>query len=158
MSAPRKPRATRTYAVGRVRLSITREGADEFETTRCESPEEAARLFIASAPDDGREHFRALFLSARHNPLALHTVSVGCMTASLVHPREVFRPAILAGAVGIVVTHNHPSGDAEPSAEDLALTRRLAAAGTLLGIEILDHIITGDGTTRWVSLKDRGIL
>jgi DNA repair protein RadC len=158
MSAPTRPRATRTYAVGRVRLSITREGTDEFESTRCESPEAAARLFIASAPDDGREHFRVLFLSARNNPLALHTVSVGCLTQTVVHPREAFRSAILMEASGLVVSHNHPSGDVEPSAEDLALTRRLAAAGSLLGIEVLDHIITGDGTARWVSLKDRGIL
>ncbi len=110
MSAPTRPRATRTYAVGRVRLSITREGTDEFESTRCESPEQAARLFIASSPDDGREQFRALCLSARNIPLAIHTVSVGCMTASLVHARETFRPAILAGACALVVTHNHPSG------------------------------------------------
>jgi DNA repair protein RadC len=75
-----------------------------------------------------------------------------------VHPRELFRPAVLAGAAAIVVTHNHPSGDPEPSAEDLALTRRLVAAGTLLGIELLDHVITGDGTARWLSLKDRGHL
>ncbi|HER20091.1 MAG TPA: hypothetical protein ENO14_03495, partial [Chromatiales bacterium] len=60
---------------------------DEFESTRCESPEAAARLFIASSPDDGREHFRALFLSARNIPLAIHTVSVGCMTQAVVHPR-----------------------------------------------------------------------
>jgi DNA repair protein RadC len=158
MSAPTRPRATRTYAVGRVRLSITREGTDEFESTRCESPEAAARLFIASSPDDGREHFRALFLSARNIPLAIHTVSVGCMTQAVVHPRELFRLAILSGAAAVAVSHNHPSGDPEASAEDLALTRRLAAAGSLLGIEVLDHIITGDGTGRWVSLKDRGIL
>jgi DNA repair protein RadC len=140
-----------------VRLSITREGSDQYESTRCESLEPAARLAIASAPDDGREHFRAIFLSARNIPLAIHTVSVGCLTTTVVHQREVFRPAILAGAAGLVVTHNHPSGEPEPSAEDLALTRRLAAAGSLLGIEIFDHIITGDGTSRWVSLKDRGV-
>jgi DNA repair protein RadC len=70
----------------------------------------------------------------------------------------VFRLAIVAGASGLVISHNHPSGDANPSAEDLTLTRRLAAAGSLLGIEILDHIITGDGTGRWISLKDRGLL
>lgn len=144
-----------SYNVGRLRIAIVREGTDAYPSPRVESPTAAAELFKTS-PDDGREHFRVLFLSARHIPIGVHTVSIGCLTASLVHPREVFRPAILSGSVGIVITHNHPSGDPEPSAEDLALTRRLAAAGSLLGIEILDHVITGDGTARWVSLKDRG--
>ena len=147
-----------SYNVGRLRIAIAREGTDVYPSPRVESPAAAADLFIKTSPDDGREHFRALFLTARHIPIGVHTVSVGCLTASLVHPRELFRPAILVGATGIVVTHNHPSGDPEPSAEDLALTRRLAAAGTLLGIELLDHVITGDGTARWVSLKDRGQL
>ena len=66
--------------------------------------------------------------------------------------------AVVAGAAGLVLTHNHPSSDPEPSAEDLALTRRLAAAGSLLGIEVLDHVITGDATKAWVSLKERGVV
>jgi DNA repair protein RadC len=76
-------------------------------------------------------------------------------TASLVHPREVFQEAIAGRAAAILVFHNHPSGDPEPSAEDLALTRRLASAGALLGIELLDHLIRAG---RFVSLKDRGVL
>lgn len=147
-----------SYNVGRLRIAIVREGTDTYRSPRVESPAAAADLFIKTAPDDAREHFRVLFLTARHIPIGVHTVSIGCLTASLVHPREVFRPAILAGSAAIVISHNHPSGDPEPSAEDLALTRRLAAAGTLLGIELLDHVITGDGTSRWVSLKDRGQL
>ncbi len=99
-----------------------------------------------------------LFLSVRHIPIGVLTVSIGCLTSSIVHPRELFRPAIVAGASGLVLSHNHPSGEPEPSTEDLALTRRLAAAGSLLGIEILDHIITGDGTKAWVFLKERGIV
>ena len=122
------------------------------------SPGAVAAFLLESQPDDGREHFRALYLDVRHRPLALHTVSVGCLTASLVHPREVFGPAMLCAAASVVVTHNHPSGDPEPSAEDLALTRRLAAGGELLGIQMLDHIITGNGSGRFLSLKERGIL
>lgn len=146
------------YTVGRLRISILREGTDEYLSGRLDSPAAAAELFLKTAPDDAREHFRLLFLSVRHIPIGIHTVSIGCLTASLVHPREVFRPAILAGSAGIVASHNHPSGDPEPSAEDLALTRRLAAAGSLLGIELLDHIITGDATKSWVSLKERGLV
>jgi DNA repair protein RadC len=81
---------------------------------------------------------------------------VGCLTSSLVHPREVFQEAIVSRAAAIILFHNHPSGDPEPSAEDLSLTRRLASAGTLLGIEVLDHVVLGAG--RVVSLKDRGVL
>ena len=103
-----------------------------------------------------REVFVIAMLTVRHRVLGLHTVSVGCLTSSLVHPREVFRPAIMAGfCAALLLAHNHPSGDPEPSAEDLALTRRLAAAGTLLGIEVLDHLILGEAG-RFVSLKERG--
>ena len=72
------------------------------------------------------------------------------------HPREVFQEAVVSRAAAIVLFHNHPSGDPEPSAEDLALTRRLAAAGSLMGIEVLDHLVLGAG--RYVSLKERGAL
>jgi DNA repair protein RadC len=110
MSTPTRLRAARTYSVGKVRLSITREGADQYEAGRCENPEAAAKLFLASAPDDGREHFRVLFLSTRHIPLAVHEVSVGCLTQTVVHPREAFRVAIVSGAAALVISHNHPSG------------------------------------------------
>jgi DNA repair protein RadC len=84
---------------------------------------------------------------------------VGCLSASLVHAREVFGAASVHKAAAIVLFHNHPSGQPEPSAEDLALTRRLVACGQLLGIEVLDHIVVGDATDdRWVSLRDRGLL
>jgi DNA repair protein RadC len=136
-----------------VRVEMVREGQGVYA-----NPNDAAAYFAETAPSDGREHFRALFLNTRHQALgAPYVVSVGSLTASLVHPRELFRPAIVAGAVAVVLSHNHPSGDPEPSAEDLALTRRLAAAGTMLGIEVLDHVVTGSAG-RYVSLKNRGVL
>ena len=104
-----------------------------------------------------REVFAVALLTVRHRVLGLHTVSVGCLTGSLVHPREVFKPAILAGSAALLLAHNHPSGDPEPSAEDVVLTRRLAAAGQLLGIEILDHLVIGEAG-RFVSLRERGVL
>lgn len=137
-----------------IRLIVVREGGPRVA---CSSPSDGARLFMESQPHDGREHFRAAFLDTRHRLIGpAYLVSIGCLTASLVHPRELFRPAIAAGAAGVVLSHNHPSGDPEPSAEDIALTRRLVAAGTVLGIEVLDHIVTGEG--RYVSLKERGVL
>jgi DNA repair protein RadC len=102
------------------------------------------------------ETFGLLALDARHRLRREAVVSVGCLTASLVHPREVFQEAVVSRAAALVLFHNHPSGDPEPSAEDLALTRRLAAAGSLMGIEVLDHLVLGAG--RYVSLKERGVL
>jgi len=103
-----------------------------------------------------REHFVGFYLNARNQLLARTLVSVGSLSASIVHPREVFEPAIVRGAAGVIVAHNHPSGDPEPSPEDVAVTRRLADAGTLLGIELLDHLVVAE--RGYVSLKSRGHL
>jgi DNA repair protein RadC len=105
-----------------------------------------------------REHFVALFLDQKHKLIGLHLVAIGSLTAAVVHPREVLKCAILANAAALVVGHNHPSGAAEPSREDRALTIRLVAAGKLLGIEVLDHIIVGDGTSNYFSFADNGCL
>jgi DNA repair protein RadC len=121
-----------------------------------QSPAEAARYLLPRYAPRPVETFGLLALDARHRLRHEAVVSVGCLTASLVHPREVFQEAVVARAAALVLFHNHPSGDPEPSAEDLALTRRLAAAGSLMGIEVLDHLVLGAG--RYVSLKERGVL
>ncbi|HEY6110575.1 MAG TPA: DNA repair protein RadC [Gemmatimonadales bacterium] len=90
-----------------------------------------------------REVFAVLLLNARHEVIKRVPISVGSLNSSIVHPREVFRPAIIEGAAAIVFVHNHPSGDPEPSEEDLAITKRLVEAGELLGIGVLDHVIMG---------------
>jgi DNA repair protein RadC len=102
------------------------------------------------------ETFGILALDARHRLKREAVISVGCLTSSLVHPREVFQEAVVARAAALILFHNHPSGDPEPSAEDVSLTRRLASAGSLMGIEVLDHVVLGAG--RWSSLKERGHL
>lgn len=119
------------------------------------SPEEAWHL-LADMSGLRKEHFRALYVDARRRLILAETVSIGTLTSSLVHPREVFQPAVAHSAAALVVAHNHPSGDPEPSPEDLALTRRLRQAGEILGIEVLDHLVVGRG--RYVSLKQRGVL
>ncbi|NOT32990.1 MAG: hypothetical protein HOP12_02345 [Candidatus Eisenbacteria bacterium] len=88
-----------------------------------------------------REHFVALLLNARHEVESLETISIGSLNASIVHPREVFLPAVKASAASLVLVHNHPSGDPEPSEEDLSITKRLVEGGELLGIGVLDHVI-----------------
>ncbi len=88
-----------------------------------------------------KEHFVGLYLNARHELIHKETVSIGTVNASIVHPRDVFAPALLHNAVAVIVAHNHPSGDATPSPEDVEITHRLKEAGRLLGISVLDHII-----------------
>ena len=100
-----------------------------------------------------QEAFVVLLLDGKHRLRRHQLISLGTLTTSLVHPREVFRTAIESAAAAIVVAHNHPSGDPEPSAEDLAVTRRLIRSGRLLGVPLLDHVVLGD--RRWVSLRER---
>lgn len=88
-----------------------------------------------------KEHFVVLLLNARHAVLRVEVVSVGSLNASIVHPREVFAPALEHAAASVVLVHNHPSGDSEPSEEDLKITQRLVDAGELLGVAVLDHVI-----------------
>jgi DNA repair protein RadC len=126
------------------------------EAPALDSPEAAGRYLLPRYAARPVETFGLLALDVRHRLRREAVVSVGCLTASLVHPREVFQEAVVSRAAALVLFHNHPSGDPEPSAEDLSLTRRLAAAGTLMGIEFLDHLVLGAG--RYVSLKERGIL
>lgn len=102
---------------------------------------------------EAREHFHVLYLDTRRRLLSAKTISIGTLEASLVHPREVFRTAIEQNASSILVAHNHPSGDPEPSPEDLALTSRLDRAARLLGIRLIDHLIVAGSD--WVSLRQR---
>jgi DNA repair protein RadC len=104
-----------------------------------------------------QEEFHALLLNAQHVVIREVLVTRGILDASLIHPREVFRTAVEAGAAAIVLVHNHPSGDPTPSAEDRAVTRQLAAAGRALGIPVLDHVIVGDGAYRAFSDEPGGV-
>ncbi len=103
-----------------------------------------------------KERFLIVLLDGKNRVIREDLVSEGILTASLVHPREVFASAIRESAGGIVLVHNHPSGDPEPSAEDLEVTQRLCAVGELVGIRVLDHVVIGDG--RYVSFLERGLI
>ncbi len=104
-------------------------------------PEDVVRLVGPKLRREQREHFIVLLLNARHEVTGRETVSVGSLNASIVHPREVFRPAVVSSAAAVLLVHNHPSGDPEPSEEDLSITKRLVQAGEILGISVLDHVI-----------------
>jgi len=152
------PNPTRPYSIPGFRIALVREpGVMLAERPQIRVPAEAAPMLAQYIGESDREVFVIAMLTVRHRVLGLHTVSVGCLTSALVHPREVFKPAILSGSAAILAAHSHPSGDPEPSTDDIALTRRLAAGGQLLGIELLDHLILGEAG-RFVSLRERGVL
>ena len=118
-------------------------------------PEDAASLTreLAAAR---KEHFCTLYLDTRNRVTRKETISIGTLNASLVHPREVFQPAVESSAASVVLVHNHPSGDPEPSREDLLLTKRLVTAGEIMGIEVLDHVIVARRS--FVSLRERKLM
>lgn len=106
--------------------------------------------------DSKKEHFVVFYLDTRNQVIKQDIISIGTLNASLVHPREVFEPAIQHNAAQIIIAHNHPSGDIEPSEEDKKITQRLQDAGKILGIEVLDHIIVVDKS--WLSLREAGVI
>ncbi|MCA8951152.1 MAG: DNA repair protein RadC [Planctomycetes bacterium] len=126
----------------RVRVSLVREHSDRPYAVRHAG--DVVGLLRAFLRDDPREQFVAVYLDTRHRPIAVHDAHVGTCDSSPVHPREIFGPAVALSATAIVVAHNHPSGDPTPSTQDRAVTERLRAAGELLGIPVLDHLVLGD--------------
>ena len=123
-------------------------------TIRC--PEDVASYLMEEMRHLPQEHFVVLFLDAKNRVISHETIFVGSLNASIVHPREVFRAAIKWNCASIICAHNHPSGDPTPSPEDVEVTKRLVEVGKTVGIEVLDHIVIGDGT--YVSLKERGTI
>lgn len=120
------------------------------------SPQDAVDLLMPRLRDADKELFYGILLDSRARIIREVEISKGSLNNSIVHPREVFKAAITASAESIIVAHNHPSGDPTPSPEDRRVTARLQEAGKLMGIELVDHLIIGDG--RWVSLKECGFL
>jgi len=118
--------------------------------------EDVYTLYIASMKNRKKEIFSVMLLNAKNRLIKTVTISEGALTGTIVHPREVFNPAIRESANSVVFTHNHPSGDPEPSNEDIALTRRLVDAGNIMGIRVVDHLIIGDN--RYYSFADNDML
>jgi DNA repair protein RadC len=119
-------------------------------------PSEAGSALMTLLQDEPAEVFVILCLTTKFHVIAYHEVGRGTLDSVLVNPREVFKAALLANAAAIVAAHNHPSGDPTPSPDDVDITRRLIAAGDVLGIAVLDHIIIGDG--RYYSFKEGGLV
>ena len=120
------------------------------------SPRDVAQLMIPEMRYLQVEQFVVLFLNTKNGVIAKETISIGSLSASIVHPREVFKAAIKRSSASIIAVHNHPSGNPTPSAEDIQITNRLVESGKIIGIDVLDHIIIGDG--QFYSLKEHGLM
>lgn len=120
------------------------------------SPEDGANYVMEEMRFLTQEHFVCLFLNTKNEVIHKQTIFIGSLNASIVHPRELFKEAFRRSAASMICLHNHPSGNPEPSREDIEVTRRLVECGKILGVDVLDHIIIGD--KRYVSLKEKGYL
>jgi DNA repair protein RadC len=119
-------------------------------------PESVVKAIRASIKDKAKEHFKLILLNPRNKIIGISTISIGTLNASLVHPREVFKDAITHSAASVVLAHNHPSGDPEPSEDDIKITKKLVESGKILGIDVIDHIVVGKN--RFLSFKERGLI
>ncbi len=128
----------------------------ERDRPRIRTAEDVAAELMIRFKDHETEHFIVMLLNTKNDLMKTVDVSQGSADGTMALPRDIFRQAVREGASGVVLCHNHPSGDPEPSREDVALTKRLVASGDLMGIRVLDHVIFGDG--RYVSLKDRNLM
>jgi len=133
------------------RLAAFEPGADK--PLKC--PQDVAGLLMEEMRYLKKEHMKLVLLNVKCNLISVEEISVGSLNASIVHPREVFNPAIRKSSASIIMVHNHPSGDPAPSSEDISITARIAEAGKLIGIELVDHIIIGDG--KYISMKEKGL-
>lgn len=129
---------------------------DEGQKTTVKSPEDAIKSVKNQLKGKKKEHFLILSLDTRNHLINTHTISIGSLDSSIVHPREVFKEAISSTAASVIFVHNHPSGDPTPSEDDVKLTKRLVEAGEILGIEVLDHIIVCDRD--YLSMKGRNLI
>lgn len=136
---------------------VIRERRQTVAESVIRGPRNAVAILADLLEGADREYFVALILDAKNRLIGIHTVAIGLLNEALVHPRETFKAAIVMGAAAILVGHNHPSGDPTPSPEDIAMTQRLADAGRILGVELIDHVIVGaPGCSR--SLREIGYI
>ena len=139
-----------------VSIKMVKESSFLYQTRQILSPNDAYEMIKEQLEGLDREQFIIACLNTKNEPTNISVVAVGSLNKAIVHPREVFKTAILSNAASIMAFHNHPSGDTTPSDSDIQLTHRLVEAGELLGLKLLDHLIIGDGT--FTSLKEKGYL
>lgn len=139
-----------------VSLRMVKESSLLYKDRNVRSPQDGYKLFKQFLGELDREYFVVMCLDVKNQPTAINVCHIGSLNASIVHPREVMKTAIMSNSASIIVAHNHPSGKPEPSLEDIEVTKRLAEAGSIIGIELMDHLIIGEDT--FISLKEKGYL
>lgn len=139
-----------------VSIKMIKESSLYYQYKQIHSPEESEELIRQFIGDIDRETLVLVTLDTKNHPTSISTVSIGSLNSSIVHPREVFKPAILSNSASIIIGHNHPSGDPTPSNEDINITNRIKEGGKILGIELLDHIVIG--FDNYVSFKEEGLV
>ena len=137
-----------------VSVKLIRERSILYKNRTVGNPQDAYELAKEMLEDEDREKLLACFLDTKNQPVALHVVSIGSLNSSIIHPREIFKAAVLSNAASIILYHNHPSGNPTPSLEDYSATERLQECGKLIGIDLLDHIIIGNEV--YYSMREKG--
>ncbi|MNW46378.1 hypothetical protein D3C74_236710 [compost metagenome] len=137
-------------------LELVRRVMEEAPIRYIRKPEDVYEMVAADMSSLDKEHFMIILLNTKNRIISKEIIAVGSLNKAIIHPREVFKSAIIKGAASIVCVHNHPSGDPTPSPEDVGLTKRLINSGEILGIDVLDHVIVG--TEGYVSLKEQGMI
>ena len=139
-----------------VSLKMVKESSISYANRRISKPDEIAEVLRGFLVDCDRETLIVCCLNVKNEPTNISIVSIGSLNTSIVHPREVFKTAVMSNAASIIIAHNHPSGDPTPSKEDINITERLKESGNIIGIKLLDHLIIG--TDNFISLKERGYI
>ena len=146
-------KAAKILAVAELSKRISRERVDKTKIT---SPQNISALLLEEMRYLKKEVFKTVLLDTKNNIISINNVSVGCLDSTVVHPREVFLDAIKSSSAAIILVHNHPSGEVEPSKDDISITDRIVECGKILGIKVLDHIIIGNGN--YLSFKEKGYI
>ena len=139
-----------------VSLRMVKETSLLYKERSIRSPQDGYKLFKQFLGELDREYFVVMCLDVKNQPTTINVCHIGSLNASIVHPREVMKTAILSNSASIIVAHNHPSGRPEPSQEDIDITKRLVEAGSIIGIDVMDHLIIGEAT--FISLKEKGYI
>ncbi len=146
-------KASQLMAVAELSKRIS---AFKYEKIKISSPNDAAVVMMEEMRYYKKEYFKIILLDTKNNIIKVSEISIGSLNSSIVHPREVFQEAIVNSSSSIILVHNHPSGESEPSQEDISLTNRLVECGKIIGIKVIDHIIIGDGN--FFSFKEEGYI
>lgn len=145
------------YNIPMMKIQLVKEGKIPSESRPLiKTPDNVAEIMFDLCELHCEEHFYCLLLNTKNRVNGIQNVSTGSLSAAIIHPREVFKAAILANSAAIILCHNHPSGDPTPSPEDITLTKKIVDAGKFLDIPILDHLVIGD--RRYISFKEQNLL